>query len=118
MVFGLIAGELLGAVNPKRVKDAVRRLRPGERVSTDPDQLRRDLLSALRHNATTGRLDIDVRVLGDGLVEVTGTAPDERSRELAAALANSVRGTDRVINRILVSGVDVPEGSGRAARAT
>ena len=119
LVFGVVAGELLGEVNSTRVKEAVLRLRPGDvEVGTDPDQLAVDLQQALRNNPTTRDLDLSVGILGEGLVEVSGSAPDERTRELAGALLNSVRGTERVVNRILVPGVDLPAKPRRSARGT
>ena len=119
LVFGVVAGELLGEVNSTRVKEAVRRLRPGDgEVDPDPDQLVVDLQDALRNNSTTKDLDLTVGILGQGLVEVSGSAPNERSRELAGALLNSVRGTERVVNRILVPGVDLPAKPRRSAHGT
>lgn len=119
LVLGVVAGELLGEVNSTRVKEAVRRLRPGDvDADTDSDQLSIDLHQALRSNPATRDLDLSVGILGEGLVEISGSAPDERARELAGALINSVRGTERVINRILVPGVDLPAKPRRSARGT
>jgi len=116
LVCGVVVGELLGEVHRDRVRDAVRRLRRGQTPhDRDANLLERNLLSALRSNPTTRGLDLSVRIVDDGLVEVTGVAPDERSRTLAAALLESVRGTEVVVNRILVEGIDV---NGRSPAST
>ena len=109
LLFGLVFGGLLGDVDQDRVKRAVRRFRPGDdRLPDDEeeDRVEHDLLDALKNNPATRQLDLSVSALGGGLVELTGTAPDETTRELAADLARGVLGADVVVNRILVEGTD------------
>ncbi len=110
LLFGIVAGELLGDVDQDRVKRAVRRFRSPD---TDDDEsaegdvrLEYDLLEVLKGNPATRQLDLNVSALGGGLVELTGTAPNETTRELAADLARGVLGTEVVVNRILVDGTD------------
>jgi osmotically-inducible protein OsmY len=43
-----------------------------------------------------------VHALGDGIVELTGTAPDVITRQLAGDIARDVPGAVVVVNRILV----------------
>ncbi len=108
LLFGLVAGGLLGDVDQDRVKRAVRRFRPtddDESVEGD-ERLEHDLLDVLKGNPATRQLDLNVSALGGGLVELTGRAPDETTRELAADLARGVLGTEVVVNRILVEGTD------------
>ncbi len=109
LLFGLVAGGLLGDVDQDRMKRAVRRFRPGEDESSEDEETDRtehDLLDALKNNPVTRQLDLSVSALGGGLVELTGTVPDETTRELAADLARGVLGADVVVNRILVEGTD------------
>jgi hypothetical protein len=107
---GLISGGLFGRVNSDRFRQVVSRLRPSERAeSEDLDQLEHDLLTTLRSNPTTRRLDLGVRALGGGMVELTGNVPEEATRELAGRLARGVPGADVVVNRILVDGRDTAD---------
>jgi osmotically-inducible protein OsmY len=91
------------------MKRAVRRFRPGEDEASEDEETDRtehDLLDALKNNPVTRQLDLSVSALGGGLVELTGTVPDETTRELAADVARGVLGADVVVNRILVEGTD------------
>ncbi len=108
LLFGLVAGGLLGDVDQDRVKRAVRRFRPtdDEESAEEDERLEHDLLDVLKGNPATRQLDLNVSALGGGLVELTGIAPDETTRELAADLARGVLGTEVVVNRILVEGTD------------
>jgi osmotically-inducible protein OsmY len=103
---------MVGDVDADRVRRVVRGLRGEESAGPDdPARLERDILSALRGNPNTRRLDITVRALGGRLVELTGTVPDETARETARSLAAEVHGADVVVNRILVEGVDTNDQS-------
>jgi osmotically-inducible protein OsmY len=108
LLFGLVVGELLGDVDRDRVRRTVRRFRPmDDEESTDGDELlEHALLDVFKGNPATRELDLNASALGGGLVELTGTAPDETTRELAAELARGVIGAEVVVNRILVDGVD------------
>lgn len=114
LLFGLVAGGLLGDVDSDRVRRAVRRLRPAEgedEVDEGLDRLEHELLDVLKHNPATRRLNLTVRALGGGLIELAGTAPDELTRELAADLARGVMGADVIVNHVLVEGTDTNEPS-------
>jgi hypothetical protein len=108
LLAGVILGGWLGAVHPERVK----RILGGKREpdSIDPTQLEREVLRALRTTSPTRRLNLSARALDGGLVELTGIAPDERTRQAAGEAAARIAGTDLVVNRILVQGRDVPPG--------
>lgn len=105
-----MAGELLGTVDAERVRRALGRLRRGESdtAGRDPLDVQREIETVFRRNPTTHQLELTVRALGDGIVELSGTAPDATARQLAADLARGVDGADVIVNRILVEGTDVP----------
>jgi osmotically-inducible protein OsmY len=76
----------------------------------DPEHVQRAVQRALRNTSATRRLGVSARVLEGGVVELTGVAPDERTRQAAGEAASAVAGADVVVNRILVEGRDVPPG--------
>lgn len=106
---GVLLGGMLGNVNQERVRHAVRRLggRP-KRPDRDPDELAREIKAAIRLAPETRGARVDVRAVGPGLLELTGSAPDAVSRLAAAELARAHEGVDVVVNRILVAGSDLP----------
>ncbi len=110
LVAGLVLGDQVGEVNSDRVRQAVRRLRPGDRSEAleDPELVERAIEEALDEHPAAEHMRVSVRALGDGIVELTGTAPDATARALATDLARGVAGADVVVNRILVEGNDVP----------
>ncbi len=107
---GIVGSELLGNLGPDRVKGAVRRLRRSEReaLEADPQDVERAVVTALEEHSKASDLAIDVRALGDGVVELSGTVPDTAGRRIAAKIARGVAGAEVVVNRILVEGADVP----------
>jgi hypothetical protein len=114
LLFGLVAGGLLGDVDSDRVKRAVRRLRSTDEedaVAEGLDRIEHELLDVLKHNPATRQLSLTVRAMGGGLIELAGTAPDETTRELAADLARGVLGADVIVNHVLVEGTDTNEQS-------
>ncbi len=109
LLFGLVAGGLVGDVGSGRLGRAVRRLRPSddeESAGEDAERVEHELLDVLKRNPATRHLNLTVLALGGGLVELTGTVPDETTRELAAHLARGVLGGDVIVNRLLVEGTD------------
>ncbi len=114
LLFGLVAGGLAGDVGSGRLGRAVRRLRPSdddESEEEDAERVEHELLDVLKRNPATRHLNLTVLALGGGLVELTGTVPDETTRELAAHLARGVMGGDVIVNRILVEGTDTSQQS-------
>lgn len=112
LLAGIVAGELLGDINAERFKRGLRRMGGGDKVAQakeiDPTQLERTVVSALKRNNGTRLLTVAAHALGNGILELVGTAPDERSREQATEIARTVRGVLTVVNRVLVQGVDLP----------
>ncbi len=108
LVVGFIASELIGEVDSVRVKRAMGRFTLADSDSPDSDELEREITNLLEANPTTRDMDIVVRALGNGVAEISGTAPNRSSRDLAGKLARSATGASTVVNRILVHGVDVP----------
>lgn len=110
-------GELWGARARERVGGAIRALkrRPPDSGGTDPKKLQQLVLEALQRNPSTRLLGVDVRVSAEGIVELTGAAPDELAREIAGETARAVPEADVVINLILVEGKDLPEQSVESA---
>jgi osmotically-inducible protein OsmY len=110
---GLLISEMFGNVDSERVRRAVSRVRDtsSEPEPIDPHLLEHGVEQALHENPTTGSLPIRARALGDGIVELTGTAPDQQARSLAGDLARGVEGARVVVNRVLVGGTDVPRES-------
>jgi uncharacterized protein YejL (UPF0352 family) len=114
LLFGLVMGGWLGDVHPDRVKRAVGRLRSDDSEEAEDEELDRieqELLQVLEQHPATRHLDLAVRALGGGLVELTGTAPDEPTRDMVADLARGVGGADVIVNRVLVEGTDTNEQS-------
>ena len=105
---GLVLGEWLGDVHPERV----RRIFSGRRElePTDPAQIEREVGRILKTTAATRRLNLSARALDGGVIELTGVAPDERTRQVAGDAAAGVAGGVIVVNRILVEGRDIPPG--------
>jgi len=112
LLAGIVAGDFLGDINAERFKRGLRRMSGAERVrqavAADPTQVERSVVSALKRTAGTRALQVTAHALGNGILELTGTAPDERARELASEIAKTVRGVLTVVNRVLVQGVDLP----------
>jgi hypothetical protein len=105
---GVVLGEWLGAVHPERVRRLLRR--GPTPVPADTERMEQAVRHALRTMPATRRLDLSARALDGGVVELTGRAPDERSRRAAGEAAAAVAGADAIVNRILVEGRDLPPG--------
>ncbi len=103
VIGGILLGEFLGGVNATRVRDAARRLlASGDDVPRDPKLIEETVTTALHENPETSGAQVGVHALGDGIVELTGTAPDAIIRQLAGDIARDVPGAVVVVNRILV----------------
>jgi osmotically-inducible protein OsmY len=107
LVGGMLLRGLLSDVATEPVRDAVRNLRrSGRNAPSNPEEVEHAVSLALRDDPDTRDLAVRVDALGDGIVELTGTAPDPLSRQIAADIARAVPGADIVVNRILVEGSD------------
>ncbi len=104
---GMLLRGFLGDLNTEPVKNAVRGIRGSGAVELeDPENVESAVSNALDQDTDTHPLPVKVEALGDGIIELTGTAPDPLSRQIAADVARGVRGADIVVNRILVEGSD------------
>jgi len=107
---GVVIGEMLGDMSPGRLKGTLATILPSrKRAPRDPGEVRRAVESALDDHPDLGDLSLDVTAHEDGIVELTGLAPDDLTRDLAGDVARDVPGADVVVNRVLVEGVDVRE---------
>lgn len=119
VVAGLLLGELMGDVDADRVRRALRRLRrarlPGPAAA--PEDVELAVREALSEDPATRDLGLAVRVPGDGIVELTGTAPTQTARNLAGELARGVDGAEIIVNRILVDEFGAPAGRANPSSA-
>jgi osmotically-inducible protein OsmY len=110
--FGLLAGMVGGSVlgnAPDRLRHAVRRFRASTpRHPADERELELAVSDTIRETPGARGVVARVHALGEGLVELTGTAPDPVSRRAAGEAARAVPGADIVVNRILVEGSEAP----------
>ena len=113
LVLGFVAGESVGRVNSRRIAMAVarwreRRARRGARVWTEDDaeRLEARVLDALSRDVILARRPVRVRVLGLGLVELSGRVTHVSEVALAGDIVQEVDDVDTVLNHLLVTGVD------------
>ena len=110
VVSGLAFSQWFSEVSPGTVTGAVRRLgrKSGDGTPEQPELIERAVNGALSENPKTRQLDVRARGLGEGIVELTGSAPDRDARALAATIARGVAGVSVVVNRILVDTDELP----------
>lgn len=75
-----------------------------QRPILDPalERLETRTVDALCADPVAGRCAIDVAALGPGVIELTGTVPDEEASDRAGAVAQRVSGVSTVVNRLTV----------------
>jgi hypothetical protein len=101
IVGGLFLRELVGSVNTEHVKKAVRRLHePDGEPKEDLGSIEDAVIQAWEDDPDVRPLPLAVEALGDGIIEITGTASSPMTRQLAGDVARSVPGADVVLNRI------------------
>ncbi len=110
MATGFFIGELTGQVDIEKVRKTVRGIGSRTRDDIDPDELQREVTEVLDANPATRRMGVTAVAIGNGVVELKGTAQDESERELAANLVRNNTSAPVVINRILIEGIEVPHG--------
>jgi hypothetical protein len=107
---GLVAGfalsEWMGGVSTGRVRGAARRLREGSGVRLTTSASVRSVELALRAEPRLGSLNLLAAPVARGVVELRGWVSDRATRSLAARVALSAPGIERVINGVLVRGED------------
>ena len=113
LALGFVAGESVGRVNARRIALAVSRwrqgrARPATRLWTEneAERLEARVLDALSADVILVRRPVRVRVLGLGLVELSGRVSHVAEAALAGDIAQEVDGVDTVLNQVLVTGVD------------
>jgi len=104
---GMVLGGAMGAMHSGRVRDTLGRLRRAAKPHP-PEELQCAVLAALRDDAATSDLDLDVYVAEAGLVELTGVVSDATVRKVAAEIARAVPGVEVVVNRIMLRAGDRP----------
>lgn len=72
------------------------------RTDRDAERLETDVVDALCDDEVTGNCPIDVAMLGSGIIELSGTVPDEAASERATEVAQRVHGVHTVVNRLAV----------------
>lgn len=101
VVGGLLLREFVGCVDTGPVKKAVRRLsEPRGEGKQDLGAVEDAVVQAWEDDPDVRPLPLAVEALGDGIVEITGTASSPMTRQLAGDLARSVPEADVVLNRI------------------
>ena len=80
--------------------------RPDPDVEDDPEDLTARALDAIAADPALADLELGIRGLGHGLLELTGTVADPADRDRATEVVQQVPGADVVVNRILVAGID------------
>jgi len=113
---GLAASQFFSEVSPKGVGGAVRGIgrRSSKGEPPPPEVLERQVTGALGENPKTRQLDVRARALSEGIVELTGTAPDADARAAAATVARGAVDHAVIVNRILVAGEDVAKRPSRS----
>lgn len=72
------------------------------RTDRDAERLETDVVDALCDDEVTGDCPIDVATLGRGIIELSGTVPDEAASERAVEVTQRVHGVQTVVNRLAV----------------
>ncbi len=113
LAVGFIAGGSVGRVNSRRIAEAVSRWRRGRSrrapkvwTENDAERLEARVLDALSADVILARRPVRVRVLGLGLVELSGRVSHIAEVALAGDIAQEIAGVDTVLNHLLVTGVD------------
>jgi hypothetical protein len=107
IVAGFALAETVGRVDRKRVARAVDRL--GKIPPPAPlsaDRAAQAAAVALARTPGLADLELEVRALGPGRVELLGWVPDRKRRALAERTVGELEGMTGVVNRILVEHED------------
>ena len=105
VVGGLFLREFVGGVNTESVKKAVRRLNEPEGESKkELGAIEDAVIQAWEDDPDVRPMPLAVEALGDGIIEITGTASSAMTRQLASDIARSVPGAEVVLNRIHIEG--------------
>ena len=112
LALGYFAAERVGRVNSRRVAGALERWRTRHARPENPwtaaeaERLESRVLDALRRDAALGRRPVRVRVLAEGIVELSGRVAHPNEVSLAGNVVRAVDGVRTVLNHLLVPGAD------------
>jgi len=106
---GIVGGMLLrgfvGGANAEPMQNAVRRLKqPHGETKQELGAIEDAVIEAWEDDTDLRSMPLTVEALGDGIIEITGTASTSMTRQLAGDVARSVPGADVVLNRIHIEG--------------
>jgi hypothetical protein len=108
IIGGMFLRDFVGGVNTEAVKKAVRRLNePLPETKQDLGAIEDAVVEAWEDDPDLRSMPLAVEALGDGIVEITGTASTAMTRQLAGDVARSVPGADVVLNRIHIEGASI-----------
>ena len=96
------AGEVLAHSAPARAKLA--RGWQALRRDRGPRGLEAAVLNRIRQDKTLATSGIEVRLLGDGIVELRGQVADEKQHRRAVELVGSTVGVERVVDELAAGG--------------
>jgi hypothetical protein len=80
----------------------LRRFQERSRLDPSLEQLETETVDALCADPVTGRCAIDVAALGPGVIELSGSVPDEDASDRAADVVQRVAGVATIVNRLRV----------------
>ena len=107
IVAGFALAETVGRVDRKRLARAARRLGDAPPRSPLPaDRAAQAAAVALARTPGLADLELEVRALGPGQVELLGWVPDRKRRALAERTVGAIEGITGSVNRLLVDEED------------
>jgi len=106
LAVGMLLGEWMGSVNQSRVRGVARRLRHGVPSRLTSSASVRAVQVAWSAEPRLAGLDLEVRPVARGAVELRGWVPNRLARAVAGRAALAAPGIESVINSILVRGED------------
>lgn len=119
LVGGMLLRQFVVSGNTERVKEAARRLKESPRGPKEALNAIEDaVVQAWEDDPDLRPLPLTVEALGEGIIEITGTAPSQITRQLACDVARSVPGADVVLNRIHIEETLYEESESKLAPET
>lgn len=97
-----LVGVVAGAAAASGTYWLRRRQRAGFGLDRGSVRLETDVVDALCEDEVAGACPIDVAALGPGIIELSGTVPDDGAAARAASVAQRVAGVHTVVNRLSI----------------